>query len=114
METNECKYCNAKYGTHTLSCKRKEDASPVKRLGSTAGLAEAIYAWMVKQKYGEEDLLHAAVCCDFVGMARFKKALADVIEEYQGKRQNIGTQRTGQGGRLERNTEPGPLECLVR
>lgn len=43
-------------------------------------LAEHIYEWLSKQKYGDEELLHAAVCCDFVGMIRFKKAIAEQID----------------------------------
>ena len=48
----------------------------------TSNLAEYLYKWMRSQKYGTEDLLHAAVCCDFVGVSRFKKALAKQIDDY--------------------------------
>lgn len=43
-------------------------------------LTEHIYNWLSKQKYGDEELLHAAVCCDFVGMVRFKKAITNQIK----------------------------------
>ena len=42
-------------------------------------LAEHLYDWLSKQKYCDEEILHAAVCCDFVGMVRFKKAIASQI-----------------------------------
>ena len=29
-------------------------------------IAEKIYAWMSEQKYGNESILHSAVCCDFI------------------------------------------------
>lgn len=45
-------------------------------------LAEHLHKWMMKQKFGNEGLLHAAVCCDFVGYVRFQKALSEQIETY--------------------------------
>ena len=45
-------------------------------------LAEHLYEWLSKQKYGKEEILHAAVCCDFVGMVRFKKAIAEQIKKF--------------------------------
>lgn len=44
-------------------------------------ITEKLYGWMLEQKYGNESLLHAAVCCDFVGMVRFKKSMAEIIKE---------------------------------
>jgi len=35
-------------------------------------LAEHIYDWLSKQKYCDEEILHAAVCCDYAGMMNFK------------------------------------------
>jgi hypothetical protein len=54
-------------------------------------LSEHLYKWLSVQKYGEEALLHAAVCCDFVGATRFKNALA--IEIFTFLNKNNGTQR---------------------
>jgi hypothetical protein len=49
-------------------------------------LSEHLYNWLSTQKYGEEALLHAAVCCDFVGVTRFKNALAIEIFSYLNKK----------------------------
>ena len=38
-----------------------------------------IISWLREQKYGEENILHAAVCCDYAGMVRFEKALRKII-----------------------------------
>ena len=46
-----------------------------------SAITEKVYSWMSKQKYGSEALLHAAVCCDFIGMTRFKKSMSEIIEE---------------------------------
>lgn len=43
-------------------------------------LAEHIYNWLNEQKYGDEEILHSAVCCDFAGMINFKKAIANQID----------------------------------
>ncbi len=48
-------------------------------------LAEKIYKWLREQKYGEENLLHAAVCCDFAGMVHFKKALTQQLQSSQSE-----------------------------
>jgi len=45
-------------------------------------LAAKIYEWQAKQKYGEETLLHVAVLCDFTGASRYKRAMAEVIEQH--------------------------------
>ncbi len=45
-------------------------------------MAEYLQGWMTSQKYGEESLLHAAVCCDWVGRIHFIKALRDKIKEW--------------------------------
>jgi hypothetical protein len=61
-------------------------------------LAEYLYNWLKEQKYGNENILHAAVCCDYVGLQkyhrlpsmekrlshiiRFKKAIAELITKY--------------------------------
>jgi len=45
-------------------------------------LADHLYYWRRKQKYENEDILHAAVCCGFVGMMRFRKALSERIKEF--------------------------------
>jgi len=45
-------------------------------------LSEYLYMWMSNEKYGQENILHAAVCCDFVGMSRFKKAIAELIFDF--------------------------------
>lgn len=42
--------------------------------------AEIIQKWLSDQKYQGEDILHASVCCDFVGMTRFIKSLERIIE----------------------------------
>jgi len=42
--------------------------------------AEKIVNWISQQKYGNEELLHPAVCCDFVGRQRFIKSIAEIIE----------------------------------
>ena len=42
-------------------------------------IAENLYQWMTQQTYGDEALLHPAVCCDFVGMARFKSELEEIV-----------------------------------
>jgi hypothetical protein len=57
-------------GTHSLSLPPAEGTE----------IAEALYKWLSQQKYGDEALLHPAVCCDFVGMTRFKAALAEQIK----------------------------------
>jgi len=43
-------------------------------------IATSIADWLSDQKYGNEPLLHAAVCCDFVGRSRFIKALKRIID----------------------------------
>lgn len=45
-------------------------------------LANHLYDWLSKQKYGNQEILHAAVCCDYAGMIHFKKAIAGQIEEF--------------------------------
>ena len=45
-------------------------------------LAEHLYNWMAEQKYYEEALLHAEVCCDHAGMTHFKAALANQITKF--------------------------------
>lgn len=46
------------------------------------GLAEELYNWMVVQKYGGEELLHAAVCCDYAGKRNFINSLQKIIDSY--------------------------------
>lgn len=45
--------------------------------------ATKIVDWMITQKYGEQDILHAAVCCDYVGKVRFIKSIASIIASCQ-------------------------------
>ena len=45
-------------------------------------LAEHLYNWMAEQKYDQDALLHAAVCCDHAGMIHFKSALANQITKF--------------------------------
>lgn len=51
-------------------------------------LSESLHKWLSEQKYGDEPLLHAAVCCDFVGIDRFKKALSLEIEKILSKKKS--------------------------
>jgi hypothetical protein len=51
--------------------------------------SEHLHKWLSEQKYGEEALLHAAVCCDFVGATRFKNALAIEIFAFLNKKSNV-------------------------
>lgn len=51
--------------------------------------SEYLHKWLSEQKYGEEALLHAAVCCDFVGATRFKNALAIKIFTFLNKKDNV-------------------------
>lgn len=48
-------------------------------------IAESLHDWMSKQKYGDENILHSAVICDFVGQHRFKNAMARLIDESLSK-----------------------------
>ena len=50
-------------------------------------LSDYLYNWLKDQKYGEENILHAAVCCDYVGMVRFKKAITNLINEWTNKKE---------------------------
>jgi hypothetical protein len=45
-------------------------------------IAREIVDWVADQKYGEQNILHAAVCCDHVGRTRFLKSIADLIKQY--------------------------------
>ena len=45
-------------------------------------LAEHLYNWMAEQKYDQDALLYAAVCCDHAGMIHFKSALANQITKF--------------------------------
>ena len=47
-----------------------------------AKLTEVLYKWLIEQKYGNEELLHTSVCCEYVGMTRFKKAITELITKY--------------------------------
>lgn len=42
--------------------------------------AEEIVDWLSNQKYEGENILHAAVCCDFAGRARFIKEIEDILD----------------------------------
>jgi hypothetical protein len=65
------------------SCGLKDPNDITKRhtYSQSLELAEHIYNWLAKQKYGEEALLHAAVCCDITGVLRFRAALAKQIDD---------------------------------
>lgn len=52
-------------------------------------LAAKIQKWIAKQDYFGETLLHASVCCDHVGMIRFRKAIATQIAEYFDSKESI-------------------------
>lgn len=51
---------------------------------SASRLATLTVDWLSDQKYGEESILHAIICCDFVSRTRFIRALANKIESWQG------------------------------
>ncbi len=42
-------------------------------------IANDIVNWVGEQTYGNENILHAAVCCDHVGRSRFIKKIAEII-----------------------------------
>lgn len=42
-------------------------------------IAEQVVKWISDQKYQGQDILHAAVCCDYVGMVRFTKCISNII-----------------------------------
>ena len=90
-------------GTHSLSLPPAEGTE----------IAEALYKWLSQQKYGDEALLHPAVCCDFVGMTRFKAALAEQIKI------NLPTQQqpTAEGAEefllAQRNGNDNPITVAI-
>lgn len=45
-------------------------------------LAQKLHNWMSRQNYGDESILHPAVCCDFAGASRFVKKIEDIIFEF--------------------------------
>lgn len=54
-------------------------------------IAEELYNWLSKQKYGDESLLHSSVCCDYAGRRRFIDALAREIKIELSKEPNENT-----------------------
>jgi len=60
-------------------------------------LAEKLYEWMAEQKYGNESLLHASVCCDFAGASRFKQKLANIISDHMNQWEDIQNNWRGNG-----------------
>lgn len=58
----------------------KAAESDATKLHNSMSISEKIYSWLLEQKYGEESLLHAAVCCDFVAAERLKRQLAEIID----------------------------------
>ena len=46
-------------------------------------LATLVVDWLSDQKYGEENILHAVICCDFVSRSRFILALARKMDSWQ-------------------------------
>ena len=48
-------------------------------------LTDRLYNWMAEQEYDNENLLHAAVSCDYAGMVHFKVALANQINKFFNK-----------------------------
>lgn len=65
----------------TCGLKDPEDKSFKYEYAQSLELADHIYNWLAAQKYGEEALLHAAVCCDITGVLRFRAALAKQIDD---------------------------------
>ena len=47
-------------------------------------IATKIVNWLSQQKYGEENILHAAVCCDFVGRMNLIRAIERILDEQDG------------------------------
>lgn len=47
---------------------------------SSTQLAEKVVTWLSDQKYQDEPLLHAVVCCDHVSRTRFIKSIARILE----------------------------------
>jgi hypothetical protein len=43
--------------------------------------AEKIVSWLISQKCGQEELMHAAIACDFAGYARLIQSVADIIQD---------------------------------
>lgn len=46
--------------------------------------AEKLHNWLSSLKYGQEEILHAAVTCDYVGSVHFKNDLATQLELLDG------------------------------
>lgn len=44
-------------------------------------MAGRIVSWIASQKFQGQDILHAAVCCDFVGHTKFVQAIAKILRD---------------------------------
>lgn len=50
-------------------------------LATQQRIGRQVADWLREQKYGDEELLHSAVCCDLVGRINFDRALGRQISE---------------------------------
>lgn len=56
-----------------------DDGDPVRPEPKEA--SELIVKWLMVQKYDGQDILHAAVCCDYAGMCHLTKAIERILTD---------------------------------